>query len=152
MMRRAFLFLVALAALACFVDCHGSRVTDAAPAVVQGSCIMLRAFTDRGDVHEVCTTLEELAPIVAPFVDDLIAERKDAREQGARVAFALPAAAASPRTRKPPRRRCVAWQYLDGGAIVPVGVDLADLVDEAIDAARSDPIDARASSEVDGGR
>lgn len=138
MMRRAFLFLVALAALAGLVDCHGARVGDTAPAVVQGSCIMLRAFTDRGDVHEVCATLEEIAPLVAPFVDDLIAERKDAREQGARVAFALPAAAATPKPRRPPRRRCVAWQYLDGGAIVPVGVELADLIEEATDAARED--------------
>jgi hypothetical protein len=61
--------------------------------VVHGGCLLLRAITDSGQIREVCASPEDLAPYVAPLVDELLAERLDARERGAQVAFALPAAA-----------------------------------------------------------
>lgn len=92
-------------------------VREHGPDAVRGGCFLLRAITDSGTVHEVCAGAEDLAPLLAPFVDELLAEHRDAREtRGAHVAFSLPAAAVR-KPRAPPKRRCAQWIDLtDAGA------------------------------------
>lgn len=101
---------------------------DTIPLLVEGTCIMLRARSSDQTKHEVCATAEDLAPLLAPIVDDLLTERGDARQRGALVAFAIPDLDPPKKAKKPakPRRRCVAWEEVasggDGG-IVDAGGD-----------------------------
>jgi len=87
-----------------------------APEAIRQGCVLIRALTDDGTIHDVCAEAEDLAPLFAPLVDLLIAEHKEARERGAQVAFALPVSTVKP-TRAPPKRKCVKWLSLvDAGA------------------------------------
>lgn len=108
----------------------GQRASEGAKA----GCVLVRALVKDGTIHDVCLTVEDLAPLIAPLVDLLISEHKDAREHGARVAFALPAAVVDeeqsepyevttlgairdPPKRAPRKRMCVRWVSLvDAGA------------------------------------
>lgn len=100
--------------------CSPGIFSRRAPEAARAGCVLVRALTDDGTVHDVCAAAEDLAPLLAPLVDLLISEHKDARDRGARVAFALPVATVSEVTTRPsrkrPRRKCVQWVYLDAGA------------------------------------
>ena len=101
------------------------RVRERLPSgAARGGCILLRALTDDGSVHEVCEDVEDLVdqlgPILVPLVEELISKHRDARvERGAQIAFALPVATLK-KPRAPPKRRCAQWIDLTDAGATPV--------------------------------
>jgi len=92
--------------------CTREAMVRTVPALERGACIVLEGVTDDGTVRDVCATLEELAPVLAPLASELAARGEaDAGAPPARIAFRI----AVPRKKSFPRRRCAAWEELDGG-------------------------------------
>lgn len=121
MMRKLAVSLVLACALMLVDACWRDGAAPPVAPLVQGGCVLLRAVTSSGEVHEACAQIEDLAPVLGPLVDQIIAERADARATGARVAFALTLEEDPKPARKPPKRRCAKWEYLDAGAPADAG-------------------------------
>lgn len=109
--RAALFFSIGVALVVSCTPQQARDLTRSTPAIVDASCVLLRALTDDGTTKEICATADELAP----FLSELLSAHK--AEEDKPVTFMVAAALPAPK-RKPPRRRCVEWRYLgteDGG-------------------------------------
>ena len=93
--------------LACTPEQRGA-LAKSVPIIERGSCAIISAFTDDGTVQRVCATADDLAPLI----DELTATSSEPLTS-AEVEFRP--APKTPRKRKPARRHCAAWIYVDAG-------------------------------------